>query len=267
MAVPKNYVWDAKDYANNSQNQHQWAKELLVKLNLKGTEVLLDVGCGDGKITMEIANQLPKGRVVGIDSSEQMINLAKNACSLSEYSNLSFEVMDARSISFQEEFDLVFSNAALHWVLDQAAVLKGVTRCLRPQGHLLFQMGGRGNAESVFSCFDELRVLPKWKRYFSDFSFPYALLGVEEYRMLLAEAMLMPLRIELIPKVMKFSDAEGFAGWVRTTWLPYTERIPIELREVFVKEIVERYISGHSLNKEDVIAVNMMRLEVEAKKL
>ncbi|MCL2642607.1 MAG: methyltransferase domain-containing protein [Candidatus Bathyarchaeota archaeon] len=267
MAVPKNYVWDAKDYADNSQHQYQWAKELMSKLNLKGNEVVLDVGCGAGKITMELANQLPKGRVVGVDSSEHMINLAKSAVSLSKYSNLSFEVMDARNISFQEDFDLVFSNAALHWVLDQAAVLRGVFRCLKSQGRLLFQMGGRGNTESVLRCFDELRVLPEWKCYFSDFSFPYSFLDVEEYRVLLNEAKLTPLRLELLPKVMTFSDAEGLAGFVRTTCMPYTERVPTELRDEIVKKVVERHISKYSINKEDPIHVNMMRLEAEAQKI
>lgn len=267
MAVPKNYVWDAKDYADNSQHQYQWAKELMSKLNLKGTEVVLDVGCGAGKITMELANQLPNGRVVGIDSSEQMINLAKSTVSLSKYSNLSFEVMDARNISFQEEFDLVFSNAALHWILDQTSVLKGVNRCLKPQGRLLFQMGGRGNTEAVLICFDELRILPEWERYFSGFSFPYSFLDIEEYRILLNEAKLTPLRVELLPKVMTFFDAEGLAGFVRTTCLPYTERVPTELRDTLVKKVVERYISRHSINKKDPIHVDMMRLEVEAQKI
>ena len=266
MAVPKNYVWDAKDYANNSQHQHQWAKELMSKLRLKGTEVLLDVGCGDGKNALELANQLPKGKVVGIDSSKQMIKLAKNAISLSKYSNLSFEVMDARNISFQEEFDIVFSNAALHWILDQATVLKGITQCLKSQGRLLFQMGGRGNMASVITCLDKLRILPKWKQYFSDFSFPYAYLDVEEYHVLLNEAMLTPLRVELLPKVMEFSNAEGLAGFVRTVCLPYTERVPIELRDAFVKEVVEQYISSYSISKEGIIHVGMMRLEVEAQK-
>ncbi|MCL2135308.1 MAG: methyltransferase domain-containing protein [Candidatus Bathyarchaeota archaeon] len=263
--VHDGYIWDAADYSNNSQHQYQWAKELVSKFKFKGDEVLLDVGCGVGKITCELANLLPNGKVVGIDSSEQMVKLAKNNSSSSKYANLSFEVMDARNIRFQEKFDVVFSNAALHWVLDQVMVLKGVAQCLKSQGRLLFQMGGRGNMESVISCLDELRALPKWKGYFSDFSFPYAYLGVEEYRALLNEAMLTPLRVELLPKVMKFSNAEGLAGFVRTVCLPYTERVPSELRDTFVKQCVDLHMLKQHLNKQDVIQVNMMRLEVEAR--
>lgn len=77
MNNSKNYAWDAKDYAKNSQNQFQWAKELIQKLKLQGNEALLDIGCGDGKITAELAKCLPNGRAVGIDSSAQMIKLAR----------------------------------------------------------------------------------------------------------------------------------------------------------------------------------------------
>ena len=72
------YAWDAKDYAKNSQNQFQWAQELIPKLKLRGNESLLDIGCGDGRITAEIAKCLPDGKAIGIDNSAQMINLAQS---------------------------------------------------------------------------------------------------------------------------------------------------------------------------------------------
>ena len=68
----ENYLWDAKEYAKHSQNQYEWALELIPKLKLKGNEVLLDIGCGDGKVSATLASYLPNGRVVGIDSSEEM---------------------------------------------------------------------------------------------------------------------------------------------------------------------------------------------------
>ena len=78
MSSSKNYAWDAKDYAKNSSNQLQWAKELIPKLKLQGNEVLLDIGCGDGKITAELSKCLPQGRAAGVDSSAQMIKLAQS---------------------------------------------------------------------------------------------------------------------------------------------------------------------------------------------
>jgi trans-aconitate 2-methyltransferase len=263
----KNYAWDAKDYAKNSQNQYQWAKELIPKLKLKGNEDLLDIGCGDGKITAELAKCLPNGKAVGIDSSAQMIKLARNTFSNTDYPNLSFQVMDARKIAFQSEFDMIFSNAALHWIVDQKAVLQGVQRSLKKGGRLLFQMAGKGNAQAVLGILDDLLVEEPWKEFFEGFAFPYGFFCEEEYTAFLIGAGLKPLRVELFSRDMKHAGEEGLAGWIRTTWLPYTERLPIEKRDKFVKEIVQRYIKNHPICTDGVAHLGMLRLEVEACKL
>ena len=160
----------------------------------------------------------------------------------------------------------MFSNAALHWVLDQKAVLQGIERHLKPGGRLLFQMAGKGNAEAVLKIFDALIAEPVWCRYFDNFGFPYAFLTDEEYSALLTEAHLLPLRVEMFSRDMTFPSAEGMAGWVRTTWLPFTERIPAEMRQGFVEEIVKRYIQKHGIDADGTIHLAMVRLEVEAKK-
>ena len=265
MKKPKaSYVWNAADYAKNSANQYTWAKELIPKLQLSGNEALLDIGCGDGKITAEIAKCLPNGRVVGIDTSADMINLAKHTFPIKDYPNLAFKVMDARAIAFQDEFDRMFSNAALHWIVDQKAVLSGVARSLKCGGWVLFQMGGKGNAKDVLGIIDDLLVEAPWKGVFGGFTFPYAFCGTEEYTSLLVEAGLKPKRVELIPKTMNLAGAQGLAGWIRTTWLPYTERMPPEKRDGFVSEIVKRYLSNHPVDAAGTVRLSMVRLEVEA---
>lgn len=266
MPQTNNYTWNAKDYGVNSQNQFQWATELLTKLNLQGDEAVLDIGCGEGKITAVIAASLPKGRVVGVDSSEQMINLAKKAYSAEHYPNLNFILMDAQNLSFEEDFDVAFSNAALHWVLDQKSVLYGVKRSLKSSGRILFQMAGKGNAKAVLDIFDELFLLPEWKPYFKDFVFPYAFLSPQEYRTLLVDAGLNPVRVEQIPKDMTHKGAAGLAGWIRTTWLPYTQRLPEMLQPKFIDEIVQRYLKRCPPDAEGIVHLDMVRLEVEAKK-
>ena len=260
------YNWNAQDYAENSANQFQWAKELIPKLKLQGNEALLDVGCGDGKITAELARCLPRGRAVGVDSSEKMINLARNTYPQKDYLNLSFHVMDARKLTFHSEFDRVFSNAALHWIVDQKAVLNSVQRSLKPGGKLLFQMAGKGNAKDILSIIDKLVVVEPWRGFFSNMTFPYGFYDPEEYKAFLHEAGLVPERVELFPKDMKFNDTEGLAGWIRTTWLPFTDKIPVELRPKFVELIVNRYLERHSADAEGVVHVGMMRIEAEAYK-
>jgi trans-aconitate 2-methyltransferase len=127
-------------------------------------------------------------------------------------------------------------------------------------------MGGRGNAKDVLGILDTMLLEEKWRVYFVGFKFPYAFLGKEEYTALLGEAGLNAKRVELIPKVMQLAGAEGLAGWIRTTWLPYTECVPAELRGDFVGEIVERYLKTHPLDAGGVVRLNMVRLEVEATK-
>jgi len=262
----KRYAWNAEDYAKNSASQYAWAKELIPKLKLSGTEALLDIGCGDGKVTATLAQCLPQGYAIGIDNSDDMINLARRTFSQDTCLNLSFRRMDARELTFKEKFDRVFSNAALHWIPDQPAVLAGVQRSLKTGGQLLFQMGGKGNAQNILDILGDLLLEMPWKRFFEGFTFPYAFCGVEEYRAMLVKAGLEPKRVELLPKIMNLNGAEGVAGWIRTTWMPYTERVPVEQRDAFVNEIVDRYMKNHPADADGVVHLNMVRLEVEATK-
>ncbi|MFI5368535.1 MAG: class I SAM-dependent methyltransferase, partial [Spirochaetia bacterium] len=118
--------WDAEEYARNSSAQLGWARELIAKLDLEGHEHVLDIGCGDGKVSAELARHVPRGKVVGVDSSEDMIQLARAAFFPAAQGSLSFMLRDARDLGFEEEFDVVFSNATLHWVKDHRAVLRSV---------------------------------------------------------------------------------------------------------------------------------------------
>src|SRR4030095_10264523 len=146
------FKWDAVDYAKSSAVQQRWARELIAKLELQKHEYVLDLGCGDGKVTAEIAALLPNGFVLGVDKSAEMIELAKSRFTKVEYPNLDFQVVDAVSLNFQGEFEVIFSNAVLHWVADHHSVLRGMANALRPGGRILLQMGGRGNAADVVTA-------------------------------------------------------------------------------------------------------------------
>ncbi len=260
----KDYRWDSNDYARHSSVQYEWARELIAKLDLRGTESVLDIGCGDGKVTAAIAEHVPDGREVGIDKSEDMIHTVEKSFPPSKYQNLTFCRMDASQLEFDNEFDVAFSNASLHWVKDHLPVLTGVKRGLRRAGRVLFQMGGKGNAREVLEVLEKLADRDSWKPYLQGFPFPYGFYGSDEYRPWLKEAGLREKRLELIPKDMKQKGKEGLAGWIRTTWLPYTERVPTALRDTFIAEIVDSYLEIHPLDSQGFAHVKMARLEVEA---
>ena len=256
--------WNPEDYAKHSAAQLSWARELISRLDLKGNETLLDIGCGDGKITAEIAQHLPQGRAVGIDSSRNMIDFARKAFPRAKHPNLEFRRMDARAIRLPQTFDIAFSNATLHWIDDQPAVLRGVRAALRPGGRLMISCAGRGNAGEVLAIFELAIREEPWRDYFLDFQFHYHFHGDEEYAGWLRDAGFEIARIALVDRDMVHDGPDGLTGWVRTTWHPFTEPVPEDRREVFIAEIVRRYLASHPLDPAGESHVRMVRLEVDA---
>jgi trans-aconitate methyltransferase len=261
------FRWNPADYASNSSAQFAWAQRLLGRLGLTGSESVLDVGSGDGKITAEVAKVVPRGRVVGLDSSPEMVAFARTTFPVAQWPQLSFSQGDACSLSYDGDFDIVFSNAALHWIADHLSVLRGMSRALRPGGRLILSFGGRGNAASILPVFDEVARLPEWADAFEGMAFPYHFPGTEEYGDWLAAAGFQWQRLELVPQDMTHTNREGLLGWVRTTWIPWTQRLKGAQRDRFVAEIVDRYLDAYPPDPDGRTHLKMMRLEVEARKV
>lgn len=256
--------WNAADYAQNASAQYAWAESLLGGLSFIGTEDILDLGCGDGRVTAGMARWVT-GRVIGVDSAETMVCLA--ARQYAAVANLLFRQMDATRLRFEAEFDLVFSNAALHWVNDHRSVLAGVARALRPAGRVVLSMGGMGNAAGLLPVVDDMIQGDRWRAWFEDFVFPYAFYGIEDYAKWLPEAGLQADRVELVCKDMVHDNRGALKGWIRTTWFPFTHRVPQAQREFFIDELVAGYIERYPLDAFGRTHVQMMRLEVEATKV
>ena len=312
--------WNAADYAANSLVQQTWARELIAQLKLRGDERILDVGCGDGKVTAEIARAVPRGAAAGIDASPQMIEFARKTFRPEKFPNLKFCVMDAREIKAacfsspsppqKEEragpssvavlrrvevrrlaapnskplaptlsplrrgegvkitpFDLVFSNAALHWVDDHQAFLLGAASVLRPGGRLVVSCGGKGNAQDVFvAARPEIR-LKRWREFFRGMGKPYFFYSPEDYEKWLPHFGFKTRGVRLVPKDATYDGRNGFVAWLRTTWLPYVQRVPEDLREEFIAGVTNRYVTRHPADAKGNVHVRMMRLEIDAVKI
>jgi len=255
--------WNPEDYSLNSSEQFRWACGLIQKLGLTGRERVLDIGCGDGRVTAEIARRLPLGHVIGIDKSPSMIQHARDNFS---GENIVFQLIGAEDLRFDEEFDIVFSNAVLHWVRDHAPVLSGIGRSLAPGGRALLQMGGRGNADAVLESVKRAMRRERFKHYFEQFVFPYAFHGPEEYEAWLLRAGLEPVRVELIEKNMTHIGQEAFAGWFRTTWHPFINAVPPVWRIDFIDEVIGDYLHRNPPDEKGMVHTRMVRLEAEARK-
>jgi trans-aconitate methyltransferase len=261
------HQWNPADYARHSQRQERWAKELIKLLSPQPQENILDIGCGDGRNTTEIAKLAPRGRVVGVDRSPDMVRFAQEHFPPGQFPNLTFMQADASELPFEAEFDAVFSNAVLHWVLDHRPVLAGIARSLRPAGRCLLQMGGKGNGDDVVAAVESCLADPKWQAEWRPRESHYGFHGVEEYRGWVESAGLELDSSELIEKDMIHENLEAFTGWLRTAWHPYTTRVAENRREEFLEEVTERYLADHPLDSVGVVHVRMIRLQVVAHKL
>jgi trans-aconitate 2-methyltransferase len=257
--------WNPEDYAQNSDAQLRWAQELRQQLQLKGHESVLDVGCGDGKITADFARCHPTAKVVGIDSSAEMIAYAQRTYPAAQYPNLEFACADARDFQFPPEFDLVFSNATLHWVDDHLAFLKSARRALKPDGTLMISCGGQGNAADILTTFADLMATQAWCPYFQDFATPCYFFDTQDYAPWLDAVGFTVRRLECVPKDMIQKGASGLAGWIRTTGMPFWQKVPESLQTEFIDEFVARYLQHHPLDAQGNTHVRMVRLEVEAR--
>jgi trans-aconitate methyltransferase len=126
--------WDGFEYKENSAPQELAALKVLSNIKLNGDENILDMGCGDGKITLKISKMLKNGNVLGVDSSQSMIKEAKKFKS----KNLDFDVLDINDLNFENKFDIIISFATLHWIEDHPSMLKKVHAALKKNGKIYF---------------------------------------------------------------------------------------------------------------------------------
>ena len=150
----------------------RWLQEVLALLDIKGSEQILDVGCGDGKITAQIAYRASKGSVVGVDPSRDMINFAQSHFGPAALPNLRFEVADARRLPFKNEFDHVVSFNALHWIPEQQAALSSIRSTLISGGKAQLRLVSKGARKSLEDVTEETRRTSRWKDYFQDLRIP-----------------------------------------------------------------------------------------------
>ena len=267
-SLAKPCQWNAAEYAANSAVQQIWAREVIARLHLRGDEHVLDVGCGDGKVTAELARAVPRGRVLGVDASPEMIAFAQQAFPASKIPNLAFQIRDARKLgAVGGDFHLVFSNAALHWVDDHEAILRGAAAVLKPGGRLVISCGGKGNAHDVFLALrPELRKL-RWRGFFRKMPAPYFFYSPDDYKKWLPKFGFKTNALHLTPKNATYPGPDGLATWLRTTWLPYVQRVPEPLREEFIAAVARRYLAKHPPDADGNAQVRMVRLEIDAEKV
>jgi trans-aconitate methyltransferase len=232
--------WNAGEYHERSALQKWLADESLAGLDLGGSERVLDVGCGDGKITAEIAERLPRGSVLGVDPSTDMIEFGReHFCA--GHPNLAFAVGDATRLSYQDAFDLVVSFNALHWVPDQTAALRSIREAMRPAARALLQLVPHGERKSLEDVIEETREDPRWSHYFAGYRRPYLHLPPDEYRRLAESCGFRVDRLDVTLEAWDFGSRAAFVGFAHATFVEWTRKIPAAEHDEFIADVLDRY--------------------------
>jgi len=235
--------WSGADYARHSSLQEAMADEVLSRLRLRGDEQLLDLGCGDGRLSARIAARLPRGSVLGVDASPDMVAYAQQQFAASAWPNLRFAVADARRLDFDAGFDLLVSFNALHWVPQQADALRGIRRALKPRGRAQLRLVTRAALTSLEEVAEQVRQLPHWESDFAGFSDPYLRLDADEYVALADGLGLACVSCCSEMKRWDFGTEQAFFGFCHAGFGAWTRVLPEARRQAFVEEVMRRYLA------------------------
>lgn len=257
--------WDGEEYHRHSSSQKDAATDLMRYIPITGSECVLDIGCGDGKITAAISKELPDGMILGVDVSPSMITFANKSFPKEEYSNLDFVLMSAEEIDFDNKFDVVVSFTALQWIKDHQLVLSNVQKSLKPNGLFGITMP-MGLPITLESAVNETMMDERWNRYFVDFDTGWNFVKKASYRDLLETEGFFVKRAQVVRQEDVFPSLAIFRGFI-SQWFPYLRPLPNHLKEEFMDRVLSRYIELEPLDALGRLHFKINRLEVVAEKI
>jgi trans-aconitate 2-methyltransferase len=245
--------WDAATYDRVSGDvQFVWALEQLERLPLQGDEVVLDAGCGSGRVTKELIDRVPRGRVYGVDQAPSMVAHARAA--LGDRATILEQELTA--LALPEPVDVGFSNATFHWIKDHDALFTALAAALRPGGRLVAQCGGKGNIDRMRRLSDEVAHEEPFAEHFADWVGPWNYAGPEETAGRLEKAGFTEIECWLEPKPVSPEYSHEF---VKTVCLVrHLDHLPDDLKDAFIDRMIERM--------GDPLVIEYVRLNMTARR-
>ena len=230
--------WNAAEYDAKHAFVYEKAKGLVELLAPKAGERILDLGCGTGALTAEIAGR--GAEVLGVDRSEEMVAQARK-----KYPALRFEVMDARELRFNRDkadkagevgFDAVFSNAVLHWIPEAEEVIAGVARALKPGGRFVAEFGGKGNIQKLVAGFQGALAAVEMRP--PEEVGPWFYPSVAEYAGMLEKHGLEVREASLFDRPTVLEEGErGLENWIRVFRQTFLEKMGEQDAQRWIQEV------------------------------
>lgn len=226
--------WDSEHYKKFASAQENRALKYLNSLTFRGDEKVLDIGCGNGKITAQIAMLVPNGRVIGIDISPKMIAQAKQ--DYPNVPNLEFLQKSAEDFHFPDRFDLIVSFNALHWVDNHQKVLENVNTSLKKGGRFLFLMASGKENQAM----EEIYKKEKWRPYLGKIQMLHNRMKDVNYSDLLNKFHFENKCIEVADSTYRFKNVDQLQNHLMT-WIPFATDLPYEKAIEFAAELASNF--------------------------
>ncbi|HKU27114.1 MAG TPA: methyltransferase domain-containing protein [Candidatus Sulfotelmatobacter sp.] len=254
--------WNSTAYHRLSTPQVSWGKKVLSRLKLRGNETVLDAGCGTGRLTAELLEALPKGRVVAIDLSQNMLRSAREHLSAHFGNRLNLIACDFLHLPLKRVVDVVVSTAAFHWVLDHDRLFRNLHDVLVPGGWLEVQCGGGPNVARVRERAGALTATPKFSAYFTGFHEPWLFEDAEGAAERLRKAGFDEVQTSVEAAPTRMDDAAHYSDFVRNIILwRHLEQIPSERERAEFMAI----ITDHASKDDPPFLLDYWRLNLRAR--
>lgn len=234
-----NPTWKPEVYSKLSFAQAKAAMKMLKLLKIDENAQVLDVGCGDGKISAKLSNIVKKGSVLGLDKSVEMFNYANTTYGIAKYPNLKFSLQDAQEINFHERFDLVFSSFAIQWFKDKNLFFRKVYKALKMKGTMCIIMP-LGISPELEHATKMVTESSEWKEFFNHFHPNWHFIEGLKLLHLAKENSFNITYSSTYTMEVNFPSVEDFEEYV-LLWFPYLAPLEKDLKSVFFAQIIKEY--------------------------
>ncbi len=241
------------------------AREVIIRLGLKGHERVLHIGSDDGVLTAAIAACLPRGKVIGIEPSAGILAVAEAAYATNRYNNIGFEGVDIDDIAYQSEFDRIICLDALNRVPDPALAFGVIRDALADGGRLLLQVEGRGPSGAHLPEIEALISDPAWKEYFTGYSLQFRLFGKDDLIRLAEGAGITMARADHARRIVLLRDEDSLLQWIGKSWRPLVERVPAGRRESFIPALAEIYRALYPASGDESFWIPVSRITLDGR--